>query len=251
MTVPLVVIGSGIGFATLPTFSAQFARGETTEMRRSITAALRGVLFLSIPATLGLILLRQPLIAFLFERGQFNDQSVDMVAWALLCYTVGLVFHCVLEILVRAFFAIHDTKTPAFISAGAMALNVVFSITFPAWFARMGWMPLGGLAFAISLETAIETGTLFLLLRRRLAGIHGRELLQGAGAALLGTLGMSLALLLWLRELSGRSNALLTLGGVVLGGMVYALILLLLRVPELQQLYQTLARYFPKTSPRS
>ncbi len=104
MTVPLVVIGSGIGIATLPTFSAQVARGEMSELRNSLTAALRGVFLLAIPATLGLILLRQPLITFLFQRGNFTALSTQMTAWALLWYTVGLIFHCVLEILVRGFF---------------------------------------------------------------------------------------------------------------------------------------------------
>ena len=176
MTVPLVVIGSGIGIATLPTFSAQVARGEMSGLRNSLTAALRGVLLLAIPATLGLILLRQPLIAFLFQRGNFTSLSTEMTAWALLWYTVGLVFHCVLEILVRAFFALHDTKTPALVSAGAMGLNIVFCFAFSALFNRIGWMPLGGLALAMSFSTAIETTTLFFLLRKRLHGIQAGNL---------------------------------------------------------------------------
>ncbi|HEX7621636.1 MAG TPA: murein biosynthesis integral membrane protein MurJ, partial [Anaerolineales bacterium] len=211
MTMPLVVIGSGIGFATLPTFSAQFARGQLDDMRSSLTASLRGVLFLSIPATIGLILLRGPLITFLFQRGNFSAESTQMVSWALLWYTVGLVAHCVLEILVRAFFALHDTKTPALISAGAMGLNIIFSITFPFWFQKMGWMPLGGLAFAITLETAIETTVMFFLLRKRIKGIHAGALVKGAGAAALATLFMGAVLLGWLRITASHSAALTAL----------------------------------------
>ena len=233
MTMPLVVIGSGIGFATLPTFSAQFARGQLDDMRSSLSASLRGVLFLSIPATLGLILLREPLIAFLFQRGNFSADSTQMVSWALMWYTLGLVAHCVLEILVRAFFALHDTKTPALISAGAMGLNILFSITFPIWFSQMGWMPLGGLALAITLETAIETTVMFFLLRKRIQGIHALSLLKGAGAALLATLFMSAALLGWNRFMASHSAALITLGGVLIGGVVYSAILVALRIPEI------------------
>ncbi|MGB8213860.1 MAG: murein biosynthesis integral membrane protein MurJ [Anaerolineales bacterium] len=236
MTMPLVVIGSGIGTATLPTFSAQVARGEINELRNSLTAALRGVLFLAIPATLGLILLRQPLIAFLFQRGQFTTLSTEMTAWALLWYTVGLVFHSTLEILVRAFFSLHDTKTPALVSAGAMGLNVAFCFVFTAWFKQIGWMPLGGLALSISLSTAIETSSLFLLLRKRLKGIQGMELLKGTGAAALGTLGMSAAILLWLHAMQNYPAAFITLGGVALGSVLYGLVLFLLRVPELKSL---------------
>ncbi|MGD0752987.1 MAG: murein biosynthesis integral membrane protein MurJ, partial [Anaerolineales bacterium] len=243
MTVPLVVIGSGIGIATLPTFSAQVARGEMSALRNSLTAALRGVLLLAIPATLGLILLREPLIAFLFQRGNFTPLSTQMTAWALLWYTVGLVFHCVLEILVRAFFALHDTKTPAFVSAGAMGLNIGFCFAFSALFSRIGWMPLGGLALAMSVSTGIETTTLFLLLRKRLHGIQGTDLAMGTGVAVIGTLGLSTAILFWLHGSQYYPAALTTLAGVAIGGVIYGLVLFLLRVPELKSLSRYVARF--------
>jgi putative peptidoglycan lipid II flippase len=243
MTVPLVVIGSGIGIATLPTFSAQVARGEMGALRNSLTAALRGVMFLALPATLGLILLRQPLIAFLFQHGDFTSLSTDMTAWALLWYTVGLIFHCTLEILVRAFFSLRNTKTPALVSTGAMGLNIVFCFAFVAWFNQMGWMPLGGLALAMSFSTALETSTLFFLLRKRLHGIQGKELAKGAGAAALGTLGMSAALVIWLQVMRNHSAALITLAGVAVGGAIYGLVLLLLRVPELKSLWRYARRF--------
>ena len=246
MTVPLVVIGSGIGIATLPTFSAQFARGEMSGLRNSLTAALRGVLLLAIPATLGLILLSQPLVAFLFQRGNFTALSTTMTAWALLWFTVGLVFHCVLEILVRGFFALHETKTPALVSAGAMALNIGFCFAFPALFIRIGWMAFGGLALAMSVSTGIETTTLFFLLRKRLHGIQARELGKGAGAAVLGTLGMSAGIVFWLQASRHYSTALITLAGVAIGGIIYGLVLLLLRVPELKSLGRLAGRFLKR-----
>jgi len=243
MTMPLVVIGSGIGIATLPTFSAQVARGEMSALRDSLTAAVRGVLLLAIPATLGLILLRQPLIAFLFQRGSFTSISTDMTAWALLWYTVGLVFHCMLEILVRGFFALHDTKTPAFVSAGAMGLNVVFCFAFSALFKSIGWMPLGGLALAMSVSTGIETTTLFFLLRKRMHGIQGKDLAKGTGAAVVGTLGMSAAIVFWLQSSQRYPAALMALAGVAIGGIIYAVILILLRVPEIKSLGRYAQRF--------
>jgi putative peptidoglycan lipid II flippase len=236
MTVPLVIIGSGIGIATLPTFSAQVARNEMGNLRNSITAALRGVLFLAFPATLGLILLRQPLTTFLFQRGNFTILSTAMTSTALFWYTTGLVFHCILEILVRAFFSLRDTKTPALISAGAMGLNIVLSIAFTNWFSRIGWMPLGGLALAISLSTAIETSALFFLLRKRLNGIQSRDLIKGTAASGIGTLAMSIAIIFWMHASRHYPAALITLGGVAVGGVIYGLALSLLRVPELKSL---------------
>jgi putative peptidoglycan lipid II flippase len=245
MTMPLVIIGSGIGIATLPTFSEQVARGEINELRESLTAALRGVLFLALPASLGLILLRQPLIGFLFQRGNFTSLSTEMTAWALLWYSVGLVFHSVLEILVRAFFSLKDTKTPALVSAGAMGLNIVFCFIFTALFEKLGWMPLGGLALSISLSTAIETTTLFLLLRKRLHGIQIRKLSLGTGIAVLGTLGMSAGLLGWMKAVAHLPSLIITLGGVIVGTTIYSLILIFLRVPELKSLWAYAKRFLP------
>jgi putative peptidoglycan lipid II flippase len=252
MTVPLVVIGSSIGTASLPTFSAQFARGAIDELRHSFTATLRGILLLSIPATVGLILLRTPLITFLFQRGAFNAHSTAQVAWALLWYTLGLVFFTVVEIVTRGFFAMHNTKTPVIVGVIAMVLTIALSYLFTAWFARIGWMPLGGPALAATVGQAIETITLFFLLRRKLNGLNGIELLKSAGAAMLGCLPMAGLLLAWMRLLGSQTAALtkignalhlsgttfqagmITLGGVLIGGLVYALALVLLRVPEVR-----------------
>jgi putative peptidoglycan lipid II flippase len=236
MIMPQAAIAQAIAIAALPTFSAQAARGQLSEMRRSLAGTLRGVLFLSLPASLGLILLRQPIIALLFQRGEFDAGSTRMVAWALLWYAAGLVGHALLEIIVRAFYAMHDTRTPVLVGAGAMGLNVVFSVAFSAGFARLGWAPHGGLALANSLATALECSLLLLLMRKRLSGLGLRHARKG----LLGTLSSAFLmippLLLWLR-FSGEANVFLVgFLGVLLGGAVYWTAALLLGVPEARML---------------
>ncbi len=231
MTVPEVVIAQAIAIAALPTFSAQAARGAPEEMRNSLAATLRGVLLLSLPASLGLILLRQPLIALLLQHGEFDAHSTDLVAWALLWYSVGLIGHSMVEVLSRAFYALHDTKTPVFVGTAAMTLNVVFSIAFARLFEQIGWMPHGGLALANSLATALEMSALFILMRRRLKGINGAHILRGLLQSSLATLGMCAALWAWTQ--SGWPSWFLALGGVLLGGIVYFVVVWALRVPEL------------------
>jgi putative peptidoglycan lipid II flippase len=240
MTVPLYVIGGAIGTATLPTFSRQTARREFTEMRQSLTASLRGVLLLALPSTLGLILLRQPIIAFLFQHKNFDAHSTAMVAWALMWYTVGLVFHSVTEILSRAFYAMHDTRTPVLVTGGSMGLNILFSLAFSAWFTKIGWMPLGGLALATSVAAAIEATLLLILMRKKLNGILAGQLVRGAGAATLGTLVMSAGLVGWLQLIHPSSLALTSLGGVVVGVAIYGVVMMLLRISEVKSLFGTL-----------
>jgi putative peptidoglycan lipid II flippase len=236
MTMPQVVIAQAIAIAALPTFSAQAARNETDEMRSSLAGTLRGVILLSLPATIGLILLREPVIAALFQRGEFDARSTEMVSWALLWYTAGLVGHSFVEILSRAFYALHDTKTPVIVGTIAMGLNVLFSFAFAWIFNQIGWMPHGGLALANSFATALEGTTLFILMRKRLTGIEGKSIFDGTLRVFVATLAMGIGLWFWMQTTAGMNRWIIALGGVALGGIIYLAGVVILRVPEIQVL---------------
>ena len=242
MTMPLYAIAQSIATAALPTFSAQVARGEIDDMRTSLASTLRGILLLAIPATVGLILLRQPVVTMLFQRGKFDATSTELTAWALLWYTAGLIGHSVVEILSRAFYALHDTKTPVIVGTVAMALNAVFSFIFPGMFASVGWLPLGGLALAMSLATALEATILVFLMRRRLDGLNGADIAKGVSQFTVAALGMALALLFWIKVAGNLNPWLIGLGGVAAGGLVYGLGVVLLKVPEVQSVIGFLKR---------
>lgn len=241
MLMPQAAIAQSVAIAAMPTFSAQAAAGKLDELRASLSASLRGVLLLAVPAALGLILLRLPLIRLLYEHGEFTAHSTEMVTWALLWYALGLVGHSLLEIIVRAFYALQDTRTPVGVGILAMSLNVFFSLTLPGLFSSWGWMPLGGLALANSLATTLEMLTLLLLLRRRLKGLHGRRLLAGAGQALLGTMVMGLLVWGWL-ELAAERSGMAVVGGAVVGGGAYILVSLAQGLPEARQVWGLVVR---------
>jgi putative peptidoglycan lipid II flippase len=232
MTMPQVVIAQGIATAALPTFSEQVARGELSQMRASLAATLRGVVLLSLPATVGLILLREPVVSLLFQRGEFNIASTALVSWALLFYTLGLVSHSLVEILARAFYALHDTFTPVLVGVGAMSLNVLLSIMLSAAFLRVGWAPHGGLALANTLATTLEMVLMLWLMRRRLDGLQGRRILTSVGGAVAASLVMAVALYFWIEGPAGANVWLIGGGGVLLGGALYAVTILALKVPE-------------------
>ena len=242
MTMPLFVIAQSIATAALPTFAMQVSRGELSEMRSSLAATLRGIFLLSIPSTLGLILLRQPLVAALFQRGAFDANSTEMVSWALMWYTAGLVGHSVVEILSRAFYALHDTKTPVIVGTIAMGLNALFSFAFAALFKQIGWMPHGGLALANSFATALEAIVLFVVMRKRLNGIEGKQIIRGVIPALIAALAMSLSIFCWLYLGNGLNLWIISIVGVIVGGGVYFAALWILRVPELQYMVNGVLR---------
>ncbi|RPI23934.1 MAG: hypothetical protein EHM70_21875, partial [Chloroflexota bacterium] len=177
----------------------------------------------SLPASLGLILLRQPLIKLIYERGVFTSASTDLVAWALLWFAAGLVGHSLVEILARAFYALHDTKTPVIVGIIAMSLNIAFSIGFSALFERLNVPPHGGLALANSLATGLEAIALLILMRRRLNGLNGRDVLKGVIQACLAGSAMSLALWLLIRQTTAWPQEIVAVAGVIVGAGVYLL----------------------------
>ncbi|MFN8463765.1 MAG: murein biosynthesis integral membrane protein MurJ, partial [Anaerolineales bacterium] len=109
MLMAQAAIAQSVAIAAMPTFSAQHALGKLDEMRASLAASLRGILLMAVPASVGLIILREPLISFLYQRGEFNSRDVQLVAWALLWFAAGLVGHSIMEVLTRAFYAQQDT----------------------------------------------------------------------------------------------------------------------------------------------
>jgi putative peptidoglycan lipid II flippase len=242
MLMPEAIIAQSVAMAALPTLSAQFAQFKIEDLRTSLASSLRGILLLAIPASIGLILLREPIVALMLQYGKFTEASTQLISWALLWYSAGLVGHCVVEILARAFYAMHDTKTPVLVGAVAMGLNVVFSLLFSAWFARIGWMPHGGLALANSLATGLEAISLYILMRRRLAGLEGQRIVKGIGQAILVTLVMVLVVWGWMTLTNGRQAWLTGGGGMVFGGLIYGLGVMALKVPEVQSMLNLLRR---------
>jgi putative peptidoglycan lipid II flippase len=242
MLMPQAAIAQSVATAAMPTLSAQYAKGQMTELRSTLAASLRGMLLLAIPASLGLILLREPLIVLLFQRGEFTSESTALVAWALLWYALGLVGHCLVELLARAFYALHDTRTPVAIGIVVMSLNVLFSLAFSALFTSLGWPPHGGLALANTLATALEAMGLLVFMRRRLIGLEGGRILQGSLQALAASLVMGLGLVAWLRLSANFPAWVIVGGGLFIGGLLYGLAVLALKNVESLSLLRLVKR---------
>ena len=242
MLLPQGVFAQAVGTAAFPTFAAQAARGELAEMRSTLAATLRVVFSLCLPATVGLLALGRPLVGLLFERGAFEVASTEAVTWALAFYALGLLGHAGLEIVARAFYALHDTFTPVWVGGLAMGLNVALSLTLPGVFGLAGWPPHAGLALANSVATLLELVALLALIRRRMDGLEGRRTAIAFAKSGLASLAMGAALLGWQAALSDAEALALGGGGVLLGAVVYAAAVLLLRMEELRAVAGLLIR---------
>jgi putative peptidoglycan lipid II flippase len=230
MLLPQGIIAQGIATAIFPTLSAQAAQGQIAALRSTLNAALRAVIWLTVPAAVGLFLLRTPVIAALLQRGQFTAESTAMAAYALAFFAFGLVAHSLLEVVTRAFYALHDTWTPVKLGIGAMVLNLALALLL------VRPLSFGGLALANTIATTVETLALLWLIRPRVDGLGGRRLLGSLARALPGTLAMAGVLLLFLDLAAGWPAWAIASGGIVLGMAVYGAFALFLGRSELRAL---------------
>jgi putative peptidoglycan lipid II flippase len=219
---PLGVIGMAISTAAFPTLAEQAARADR-EMASTLARALRLILFLSLPAGAGLMLLARPLVVVLLQRGAFDTTSTELTAQALLFYALALAAHGAIEITSRGFYALSDTRTPVALAIASMVLNLALAALL------VGPLEVRGLALALSIATIIESLCLFLLLVRRVPGLGTSALFAAVSkmAVATGAMVAAVGLLLITLEASGldaerTGGALITLlAATCLGGALY------------------------------
>jgi len=172
MEFPLGIFAIAIGMASLPSLSELASKGKMDELRETIFFTFRLVSFISIPALVGLIALKTPIINLLFQRGLFDYQATEMTAKALLFYSVGLWAIAGSRIVVPAFYSLQDTWTPLKIALICLGANVIFNAILI--------IPLkhAGLAFATSLSSTLNLILLFRKLGTKLGGIDMKENLR-------------------------------------------------------------------------
>ncbi|WHZ23923.1 MAG: Peptidoglycan lipid II flippase MurJ [Nitrospira sp.] len=178
---PLGIFGVALATAILPTLSAQAARGALDELRNTLGFGLRMIFFIILPAMLGLILLREPIVHLFFEHGSFTKADTSATATAVLCYAVGLWAFAGVRIIVSAFYSMQDTKTPAVTAGIAVGANILLSL----WL--MTLLDAAGLALATALASMLNGSILVAVLHRRVGrvdwGAIGRSALRVLAAS--------------------------------------------------------------------
>ncbi|MBI5290199.1 MAG: murein biosynthesis integral membrane protein MurJ, partial [Chloroflexi bacterium] len=240
---PLGLFGMAISTAAFPRMAEQAARGGD-ELRDTVSTALRLILYLTIPASVGIFVMAQPITAFLLRSGAFDSSSASLVVGALALYAVALFAHSGIEILSRGFYAMSDTRTPVAFAVVSMVVNLVLCMV-------LVW-PFGikGLAAALSVATIVEFVLLLRALSRRLDGLDAGHLAFSLSRTIAGSVLMAEVILLWLAllhfmgllDLANKVDAgLAVIGGISIGAVVFFVATRLLRSEEAN----TLARRLP------
>ena len=234
MQFPIGVFGVAIATATLPAISRSAAQKNEGEFRHTLASSMRLAFLLTIPSAVGLIVLGNPIIALIYERGHFGSTDTDHTAAALGFFAIGLTGYAAIKILAPAFYALGDARTPMIISLASMLTNFVMNWTL------VGPLQERGLALSTSTVALGNCALLYAIMQRRINGIEGKRTLVAVLKIIFASLVMAAAcwaISHWVNGMCGRSFAARLLnvaGSVGAGAGVFYLAASAVRVEELK-----------------
>ena len=243
MQLPIGVFAIAVALAVFPTLTGQAARKEMREFKSTISMGVRTVVFITLPAAVGLIALREPIVRAMFQQGQFTVANTEATASALLFYSLGLIGYSAQQVLNRAFYALQDTKTPVTIGIITIVLNIILNF--------MLIEPLGhrGLALAYSLAGLANMVLLLYYLRNKIGNIDGKNMLYSFTKTLLASLLMGVVVFYTAQLIEFNfdiQNKLVQIGEVLLaiavGGLTYSILVTALKMQEASMAWGILMR---------
>jgi putative peptidoglycan lipid II flippase len=166
--VPIGLFGATIAQAALPVLSSERARGKLDEFKATFLTTLHQILFLALPATAILIVLKIPVVRLVFGASQFDWPSTVLTGMTLAYLSIGLAAQSISLLLVRGFYAMKDTKTPVLVSFIVVLVNILLSY----FFVRMlGW-EVWSLGLAFSISSILSALLLFVTLNKKVGGFE-------------------------------------------------------------------------------
>lgn len=237
MQFPLGVFAMGISTAVFPLLTRLAATNAYKELKETYSLGLRTVLIITIPASLGLLVLGEPIVRFLFQTGEFTVADTQATAYALFFYALALPALSGIQLTSRMFYALYDTKTPVKIGI----LSVIVSTALSLLFLNFTGLDYGGLALAFSVATTVNFIVYILILRKKLGGIDGGRILTSVVKSSLASLVMGVVVYLssnlvgqWVSLATTRGRLLQMAIPMLIGIIVYGVFLLAFRMEELE-----------------
>ncbi|MBQ3179941.1 MAG: murein biosynthesis integral membrane protein MurJ [Firmicutes bacterium] len=230
MMLPVGIFVAAVANAIYPALTEFSLKKDRKSLAATMKTGLVAVMLVAVPAAVGLAVLAEPIIELLFEHGEFTHDDTLATAWALVCFTVGLIPMSANMLITRVFYALEDVKTPVRIGMLSVVLDVVLSVALFRVMAYGG----GGLALANSLAALFCCLLMYYYLKlRALPELAYESMLPRLVKIAVAALGMGAAV--WLAARVLTAGALMTTAvGVLIGVAVYAVLILALRVPETQ-----------------
>jgi len=259
MQFPIGVFGVAVGTASIPVLSRLASEEKIPEFRNTLSSSINLVFLLALPSACGLIVLGQPIIRLLYSHGgAFKETDVPMTAWALSGYAVGLTGYAAIKVLSPAFYALNDARTPMVIALISIVVNAVASYFLMDLFSGIGvsaQYPNGyghvGVALATSCVALVNFLALAWFMRQKIKRLNGREMFSSFIRIAIASAAMSVVAYFSFQFLSGYFvnknfwvRAAEAFVPIILAGLTFVVAAKLLRISELEKLWNGLRRKF-------
>jgi putative peptidoglycan lipid II flippase len=248
MQFPIGVFGVAIGTASIPVLSRMASEGKFGDFRNTLSSSLNLVFLMTLPSACGLVVLGEPIIRLIYERGKFDAADTSMTAWALAGYSIGLTGYAAIKVLSPAFYALDDAKTPMIIAVASIAVNALASFFFRDLLSGYGYGHVG-VALATSSVALVNFFALALMMRRRIKRLNGREIFSAFARIAIASAVMSAVCWFsyyFLHRQFGGDGLIFKLiecfVPIALGGITFFVSAKLLRVNEVEKLVGGLKR---------
>ena len=247
---PLGIFAIAMATAVLPSLSRQAANGDLEKLKDTFDQTLRLVIFITIPAAVGLIVLREPIVALLFQRGEFDARATRLTAEALLYYSMGLWAFSAVRIVAATFFALQDTRTPVKMAGISIFANVILGVVL------MKPLSHGGLALATALASVLNLGLLLGALKTRLGSLGwksiGSSLARSGLCSTVMGFAVYLALVFLVPEADNTLPGLVggVAGSIIIGIFIYGAASYVIKSPELSRVLMEARKGIGKKWPK-
>ena len=256
MQFPIGLFGVAVGTAAIPVLSRLASEGKIKDFRDTVSSSMNLVFLMTLPSACGLIVLGEPIIRLIYERGKFDATATSMTAVALAGYSIGLTGYAAIKILSPAFYALNDAKTPMIIAIASIGVNFIGSYFLREWLSHYGVTPETphgyghvGVAMATSVVALVNFFALALIMRKRIKRLNGRVIIFGflKIAAASGALSVVCYISYhFLFDRLGSATFMIKLAEafvpIALGGIAFVIAAKLMRVTELEQAFGMVRR---------
>jgi putative peptidoglycan lipid II flippase len=268
---PIGLVGASFAIAAFPALSRAWAEGAKEKFLKGFCSVFRQILFLIIPISILMFLLRAQIVRLVLGTGEFDWLATRLTAASLGLFCLGIFAFAFIPFLARAFYAFQDTKTPVIIGVSSMVLNIVLAISL-VWL--LGFqnpfqqfitntlklqeikdISVVGLPLALSISGIFQFFLLLVFLRKRMGDIRLKEIWQSFWKVIIATILMSVATYLVLQITAGlvdmntfKGVLSQAVSAVLTGTIVYFLITYLLRSPESKTIWSSISKQFTRSA---
>ncbi|MGE5629869.1 MAG: murein biosynthesis integral membrane protein MurJ [Caulobacteraceae bacterium] len=248
---PLGIFASSVAIAIFPTLNSLIGQNEMEKYKNTLFKGLQSILFITIPSSIGLIVLNVPIVRLLFRTGKFTESDVAITAYALAFYSIGVIGQSAVQVVTRAYYSLQDTMTPVKVGGAMVLANLILNLAF----LKVSNLAIGGIALSYTITSILNVVILYRILEKKLNGLNTSGIMvsiikSSAASAVMGVAAYFTTH--YIEAALGTASKLMQLievgSGIAVGALVFFAVAYLLKMQEMSYAMDMVMKKFKKSA---